>query len=225
MKRQSQALVIFSGGQDSTTCLGWAKNRYDEVECITFNYNQNHKIEIEQAKKICEKHNVKQTIIDISFLDTLVDSALTSNGDVNKPHERLKHLPASFVPNRNSLFITLSHAYAQKIGAEVLVTGTCETDFSGYPDCRRVFIDSIENTLNLGAEVKIKILTPLMYINKAQTFKLAEEENILNDVLDFSHTCYKGDHTTFNSWGYGCGTCPSCLLRKKGYEGNANNKI
>lgn len=215
---KSKALVIFSGGQDSTTCLGWAINRYEEVEAITFNYNQNHKIELVQAKEICEKHKIKQTVIDISFLNTLVDSALTSNGDVNQPHERLKHLPASFVPNRNALFITLAHAYAQKIGASVLITGTCETDFSGYPDCRLVFIKEIERTLKLGSDVNIEILTPLMHINKAQTFKLADEEGVLNDVINLSHTCYNGDHTTFNEWGYGCGECPACKLRQRGFE-------
>ena len=222
---KTKALVIFSGGQDSTTCLGWAKNRYDEIEAITFNYNQKHKCELIQAKKICEKHKIKQTVIDISFLNTLVDSALTSNGNVNQPHERLKHLPASFVPNRNALFITLSHAYAQKINASVLITGTCETDFSGYPDCRLVFIKEIEKTLNLGSDVNIEILTPLMHINKAQTFKLAEEENILNDVINLSHTCYNGDHVTFNEWGYGCSheengkiiECPACNLRRLGW--------
>jgi 7-cyano-7-deazaguanine synthase len=173
---------------------------------------------VEVAKNICKELSVKQTIIDISFLDKLVDSALTSMGDVNKEHPRIKGLPASFVPNRNQLFITLSHAYAQKIGAKNLVTGVCETDYSGYPDCRLDFIQSIEASTNLGSLADIKIHTPLMKIDKADTFKLAEDVGILDIVLNQSHTCYKGDHEHKHPWGYGCGECPSCKLRKRGYE-------
>lgn len=213
-----KAVVVFSGGQDSTTCLGWALKNFDEVEAITFNYGQKHSIELEQAKSICEKHGVNQTLIDISFLNTLVDSALTSNGDVNKTHPRLKYLPASFVPNRNALFLTLAHAYAQKIGAETLVTGVCETDFSGYPDCRNIFIESLQESLHLASDVLIKIETPLMYLDKADTFKMADDIGILNDVINLSHTCYNGDHKTKNEWGYGCGECPACQVRKRGYE-------
>jgi len=213
-----KALVIFSGGQDSTTCFGYALKEYDYVEVITFNYGQKHSIEIEQSKIICEKYKIKQTIIDISFLGQLVDSALTSNGNVNEKYSRLKHLPASFVPNRNALFITLAHAYAQKIGVETLIGGMCETDFSGYADCRRKFIDNIIFSLNEGSEANIEMITPLMYLNKAETFILAEKVGILEDVINLSHTCYNGDHKTFNEWGYGCGECPACLLRKKGWE-------
>lgn len=211
-----KAVVIFSGGQDSTTCLYWAKNRFDTVEAITFDYGQKHSIEIEQSKLICEKEGIKQTIIDISFLNTIVESALISNGDVNKTNE--KGLPASFVPNRNQLFITLAHAYAQKIGANSLVTGVCETDFSGYPDCRNEFITAIEMTSNLGSDSTIHIHTPLMYVNKAQTFQLAEEENCLQEVIKLSHTCYNGERNTLHEWGYGCENCPACELRKKGFE-------
>ena len=212
-----KALVIFSGGQDSTTCLGYALKKYDEVVCISFKYSQKHSIELEQARTICKKLKVELHEIDISFFGQMVDSALTHNGDVNEKHSRLKDLPASFVPNRNALFITLSHAFAQKIGAEVLVTGTCETDFSGYPDCRKVFIDSIEETLELSSNCKIIIETPLMYLNKAETFKLAEECNILDIVIKDSHTCYNGIREE-HEWGAGCDNCPSCSLRKKGYN-------
>lgn len=211
-----KAVVIFSGGQDSTTCLYWAKKNFDEVEAITFNYGQNHLIELECSKKICKKTNVKQTIIDISFLNTIVESALTSNRDVNKLND--KGLPDSFVPNRNQLFITLAHSYAQKIGAKSLVTGTCETDFSGYPDCRRVFIDSIEKSSNLGSESNIEILTPLMYLDKAQTFELAYLLDCFDEIILDSHTCYNGDREHLHEWGYGCDNCPACELRKKGYN-------
>lgn len=222
MKTKNKAVVIFSGGQDSTTCLYWALNRYEEVEAITFNYGQKHSVELHQAKIICEREDVKLTTIDISFLDTLVESALTSNGDVNQTNA--KGLPASFVPNRNQLFITLAHAYAQKIGAKTLVTGVCQTDYSGYPDCRAVFIDAITKATNLGSEEDIKIETPLMWLTKAETFKLAEDEGCLNQVINLSHTCYNGNRDLVHAWGRGCGECPACKLRKKGYEEFLNLK-
>jgi 7-cyano-7-deazaguanine synthase len=213
MKR---CLVIFSGGQDSTTCLYWSLNRYDIVEAITFNYGQKHSVELECSKFICEKEGVKQTIIDISFLNTIVESALTSGGDVNKLND--KGLPSSFVPNRNQLFITLAHSYLQKIGGGDLITGVCQTDFSGYPDCRRDFIDMIEKTTNMGSDEVIKIITPLMYLTKSETFELAEDEGCLEEVINLSHTCYNGDHTKLNEWGYGCDECPACELRSEGYK-------
>jgi len=219
-----KAIIIFSGGQDSTTCLYWAmnqKHRFDEVEAITFNYGQKHSIEIEQSKLICEKENIKQTIIDISFLDSIVESALTSNGDVKKLNE--KGLPASFVPNRNQLFITLAHSYAQKIGATVLIGGMCETDFSGYPDCRQEFIHAIELATNIGSDENIKIETPLMYLDKAETFKLANWTGHLKEVIELSHTCYNGVREELHEWGYGCGNCPACDLREKGFN-EANKK-
>lgn len=213
-----KTVVIFSGGQDSTTCLYYAIRMYGEqnVEAITFNYGQKHSVELECAKTICELTKVKQTIIDISFLDTLVESALTSNGDVNELND--KGLPASFVPNRNQLFITLAHAYAQKIGASILVTGVCQTDYSGYPDCRREFIDAIQGATNLGSQSSIIIQTPLMYLNKAQTWELARQLDCLYEVVNFSHTCYNGDREHEHAWGYGCDNCPACELRKNGYE-------
>jgi len=219
---ETKAVVIFSGGQDSTTCLFWARNRYDVVEAITFDYGQKHSIEIEQSKYICEKYNIKQTIIDISFLNTLVESALTSNGDVNKINN--KGLPSSFVPNRNQLFITLAHSYAQKIGAESLITGVCQTDYSGYPDCRKEFIDAISKTTNIGSESDIKIETPLMYLTKAETFQLAEDEMCLLPVIKESHTCYNGVREKLHEWGYGCGECPACELRKKGFNKYIENR-
>lgn len=213
-----KALVIFSGGQDSTTLLHWAtknKLRELEVEAITFDYGQKHSIEIEQSKLICKKLKIKQTIIDISFLNTIVESALTSNGDVNKIND--KGLPDSFVPNRNQLFITLSHAYAQKIGAEILIGGMCETDFSGYPDCRQEFINAIELASNIGSDSNIIIETPLMFLDKNQTFDMAFKGGYLIDVIEDSHSCYNGVRDVLNDWGYGCGDCPACDLRKKGF--------
>ncbi|MEY4571384.1 MAG: Cellulophaga phage phiSM [Bacteroidota bacterium] len=212
-----KGVVIFSGGQDSTTILFWAIKMLgvENVEAITFAYGQKHSIEVEQSKIICDLLKVKQTIVDISFLNTLVESALTSNGDVNEINA--KGLPASFVPNRNQLFITLAHAYAQKINAQWLVTGVCQTDYSGYPDCRHNFIQEIEKASNLGSDSNISIQTPLMYLNKKETWALANELGCLKWVVELSHTCYNGNRLKFNDWGYGCGECPACELRKKGY--------
>jgi len=212
----TKAVVIFSGGQDSTTCLAWTLKKFDTVECITFEYGQRHAIEINQSKEICAKYGVKQTIVDIKFLDTLVESALTSNGDVDAINS--KGLPASFVPNRNQLFITLAHAYAQKIGAEAIVTGVCSTDANGYPDTRSQFIDKIEATSNLGSDSNIVINTPLINKLKFETFLLADELGCLEDVLELSHTCYNGNRTDRHPYGYGCDKCGACRERKKGFE-------
>lgn len=214
---KKHALVIFSGGQDSTTCLGWAKSRYEKVTAISFVYGQKHDCEIKQAKKIAQSMDVEHHIIEADFFGGLVNSALTHNGDVNAAHEDNAALPASFVPNRNAFFITLAHAFAQKINAGVLVTGTCEEDSSGYPDCRRVFIDAICLALNLGADTNIDIMTPLMQINKCETWKLAEDEDCLDIVRDLSHTCYNGTDT-MQDYGRGCGECPACHLRERGYH-------
>lgn len=213
-----KALVIFSGGQDSTTCLGWAMKKYESVEAITFKYGQKHSVEIEQSKKICEMNDIHQHIIDISFFGEIVDSALTSNGNVNESHARLKHLPASFVPNRNAMFITIAHALAQKIGADILVTGVSQTDYSGYPDCREDFIEKIEAALTSGSDSNIRIATPLINKDKKETWQLANELGILELVRDFSHTCYNGDRQHYHTWGFGCGECPACKLRAKGYR-------
>lgn len=214
MKR---ALVIFSGGQDSTTCLAWAKQMYKEVFAITFNYGQKHSVELEQSKKICEKLNIKQTFVDISFLSQIAESELLkADGNVNKINA--KGLPSSFVPNRNQLFITLAHALAQKLNCDTLITGVCQTDYSGYPDCRREFITMIEGASNVGSDSKITITTPLMYMTKGQIFKLANDIGAFQLVIEYSHTCYNGDRSKLNEYGYGCGECEACKLRSKGYE-------
>ena len=212
-----KAVVIFSGGQDSTTCLFWAAKEFgaDQICAITFFYGQKHVVEVKQSEQICRLYNIPQCIVDISFLNDIVESQLLKHGDVNALNE--KGLPSSFVPNRNQLFITMAHAYAQKLGAMYLVTGVCETDYSGYPDCRQEFVDAIEKTTNLGSESSIRILTPLMYLNKAQTFDLANSLGMLDDVIQYSHTCYNGIRDKRHEWGYGCGTCPACELRAKGW--------
>lgn len=215
------ALVVLSGGQDSVTCLGWALKRFERVAAISFRYNQRHEVELSCAANLCYKYNVAHKVVDLgSLLSSLVTSALTGKGEVGQAHAYKPGLPSSFVPGRNALFLTLAHAHAQEIGAGVLVTGVCETDYSGYPDCRDEFIRALDIALSRGYEANIRILTPLMHLDKASTFGLAEEVGFLDEVIHNSHTCYNGvhDEAHFHAWGYGCGTCPACELRKKGYE-------
>lgn len=212
------ALVVLSGGQDSITCLGYALAVFTSVSAISFRYNQRHAVELECAAKVCAKHNVPHRVVDMGqLLSSLVTSALTGAGEVGKPHAYKPGLPSSFVPGRNALFLTLAHAYAQEIGAQAIVTGVCQTDYSGYPDCREDFVRKLNVALDAGYETKIQILTPLMSLDKADTFKLAAEVGFLETVLEDSHTCYNGDHQTRNEWGYGCGKCPACELRAKGF--------
>lgn len=215
--QKDPALVVLSGGQDSITCLGLALTHHPQVYAIGFDYGQRHAIELHSAQRVCDRFGISFKIIDLKFLSNLVTSALTGEGSVNENHERLQHLPASFVPNRNALFLTVAHAYAQEIKANAVYTGVCQTDYSGYPDCRKEFISKLQKALNTGYQTHISIVTPLMYLTKAETFALAEECNFLDVVLAYSHTCYEGDNTTKHDWGYGCGECPSCKLRAKGW--------
>lgn len=211
-----KSLVVLSGGQDSLTCLYWALKHYDKVEAVTFFYGQNHAVEIDCARKAGRRAGIRHHFVDLAFMDHINDSALINGGNVNTV---LKNgLPASFVPNRNAIFITLAHTLAQKIGADYMVVGVCQTDYSGYPDCRADFVSSLEKTLNMGSGANIVINTPLMYLTKADTFALAASLGRLQDVLEMSHTCYIGDRSKMHVYGYGCGKCPACILRKKGYD-------
>lgn len=220
--KDKTAVVVLSGGQDSVTCLGLALAHYAKVYAVGFSYQQKHKVELYCADSICSKYDVNFSVFEIPALAGLNDSALIrGNGqDVNGKHPANDKLPASFVPNRNALFLTTAHALAQKVGADHIITGVCETDFSGYPDCRQVFITALESALNIGYETDIRILTPLMNLSKAETFKLAEDVDFLDVVINDSHTCYNGNHgeEDRHEWGYGCGKCPACDLRKKGFE-------
>lgn len=218
-----KCLVVLSGGQDSVTCLGYALKMFTSVAAISFAYDQRHAVELESAAALCKKYKVPHKLVDMGRLVAdLVTSALTDDRaddeSVKGVHPANDRLPASFVPGRNALFLTLAHAHAQEIGAQAIMAGMCQTDFSGYPDCRDAFIRALDHALNIGYETKIQILTPLMHLTKAQTFGLAEEVGFLEEVLENSHTCYNGDHETRHEWGYGCGTCPACELRKKGWE-------
>lgn len=211
-----RSLVILSGGQDSVTALGWALRQFGHVDAVSFNYGQRHSVELNFAAQVAAYYGVRHKVVNIPFFGELVPSALTGAGDVSVPHTLLKGVPNSFVPNRNALFLTLAHAYAQTLEADALVGGMCQTDFSGYPDCREAFIDAFIDALNKGSNAKIVPYMPLMYLDKAQTFALANLLGVLQQVMH-SHTCYEGDLTA-QVWGHGCGQCPACTLRAKGWE-------
>jgi len=220
-----KVLVMLSGGQDSTTCLGVARKNYTEVEAIAFDYGQRHSIELDSARVLCEKYRIPLKIVKLTFFPDVVQSVLlNSTSNLNEPHKDRPTVASAFVPNRNTLFLTITHAYAQTIKAGTIYAGMCQTDEAGFPDCRNSFAQSMQATLNLGADTAIDIITPLMWLTKAETFKLAEDSNCLDDVINISHTCYEGDHVHKHAWGYGCGECASCKLRAKGYENYLNEK-
>jgi 7-cyano-7-deazaguanine synthase len=217
MSSSSRALVVFSGGQDSTTCLLWAQRKFAEVEALNFYYGQKHNIERECAKKIASQLNVKYHEVDIGFLQTLSPNALTADVEISMDGG-FKNLPSTFVIGRNAVFLTVAVSFGLHKQFNDYVFGACQVDYSGYPDCREEFIRSQEQTLSLATKSDVKIHTPLMNLSKADTFALAKEMGGLDLVIKESHTCYKGDRSQLHAWGYGCGTCPACVLRKKGFE-------
>lgn len=215
-----KAYVLLSGGQDSFVCLVWALQNFEQAEAVSINYGQRHQKELYYASLIADNLNVKHTTYDIGdFLKRISDSSLLSHGDHNKTHKIAGNLPASFVPNRNGLFLTIiaNHAYRNNEKKINLVTGTCETDFSGYPDCRDNYIKAKSVELSLGLDRPVDIYTPLMWKNKAETFAMANDAGKLKELIELTLTCYNGDES-LNQWGRGCGTCPSCNLRRKGYQ-------
>lgn len=203
-----KAVVIFSGGQDSTTCLIQAIQEYgvENVEAVTFQYGQRHAIELEKAQWIAQDLGVKQTLIDTSVIKAITQNALM---DENATIKQQGSTPNTFVDGRNALFLLYTAIYAKGQGITDIITGVCETDFSGYPDCRDVFIKSTNVTLNLAMDYSFNIKTPLMYLTKAQTWQLADELGALNYIRQHTHTCYMGVEQ-------GCGECPSCVLRENG---------
>ncbi len=206
--KQDKAVVVFSGGQDSTTCLFWAKERFAEVEAVTFNYGQRHRLELECAADIAARLGVRHHVLDMSLLGQLAPNALT-RGDI-AIEQKEGELPTTFVDGRNLLFLSFAAVLAKGIGARHIVTGVCETDFSGYPDCRDVFIKSLNVTLNLSMDYAFVIHTPLMWLNKAETWKLADELGAFDFVRERTLTCYNGIQAD------GCGECPACKLRSQG---------
>ncbi|EGR2795442.1 7-cyano-7-deazaguanine synthase QueC [Vibrio navarrensis] len=215
----NKAVVVFSGGQDSTTCLVQALNEYDEVHAITFDYGQRHRLEIEVAQQLAADLGVKaHKVMDVTLLNELAISSLTRD-DIPVSHElQANGLPNSFVPGRNILFLTLAGIYAYQIGADTVITGVCETDFSGYPDCRDDFVKAMNSALVKGMDKALTIKTPLMWLNKAETWALADQNKALQLVREKTLTCYNG------VIGDGCGDCPSCHLRKAGLDDYLNNQ-
>ncbi len=208
-----KAVVVFSGGQDSTTCLVQALKEFDEVHAITFDYGQRHKLEIEVAQALSKKLGVAaHKVLDVGLLNELAISSLTRD-DIPVSHELQENvLPNSFVPGRNILFLTLAGIYAYQIGAQTVITGVCETDFSGYPDCRDEFVKAMNSALVKGMDRDLEIRTPLMWLNKAETWALADQNDALELVRNETLTCYNG------IIGDGCGDCPACDLRKAGLD-------
>ena len=207
-----KVLVIFSGGQDSTTCLYWSKKHFKEVYALSFLYGQKHQKEVELARAIAEKAGVHFHVMDVSFIGKLGKNSLTDQSihmDEEKPEDTF---PNTFVPGRNLFFISIAAVYAREHGINHLVTGVSQTDFSGYPDCRDSFIKSLNVTLNLAMDEQFVIHTPLMWIDKAQTWALADELGVLDIIRHDTLTCYNGVQ------GDGCGHCPACKLRREGLE-------
>jgi len=207
--KQEKAVVVFSGGQDSTTCLLWALTQYKEVYTVTFDYGQRHIEEIKCAEEIAKELNVPFKVLDMTLINQLSANALTRS-DIDVTEGTDGELPSTFVPGRNHLFLSFAAVYAQSIGARHIITGVCETDFSGYPDCRDVFVKALNVSINLAMDTSLEFQTPLMWLDKAATWKLADELGALDFVREKTLTCYEGVR------GDGCGECPSCVLRKNG---------
>ncbi|WP_108051773.1 7-cyano-7-deazaguanine synthase QueC [Bosea sp. 124] len=223
----SRALVLFSGGQDSTVALAWALARFDEVETVGFDYGQRHRVELECRQVICGKLPALSPIyaerlgpdhfVDLAALGAISETALTRDTEIAFAETGL---PTTFVPGRNLIFLSFAAALAYRRGARHIVLGVCETDYSGYPDCRDDTIKAMQVALGLGLDRRLVLHTPLMWRDKAQTFALAKAlggEPLLDLVIEDSHSCYLGDRKTRHGWGFGCGHCPACELRAKGY--------
>ena len=212
MKNKDSAVVVFSGGQDSTTCLLRALKQYKMVYAVSFDYNQRHKLELECAREICEHFGIEHTVLDMKLLNQLAPNSLTRDDmkvDEDAPNEGT---PNSFVDGRNMLFLTFVAVYAKQKGVTDIITGVSQSDFSGYPDCRDVFIKSLNTTLNLAMDYEFDIITPLMWLDKEQTWEMADKLGGFDIVRNMTLTCYNGIK------GDGCGHCPSCKLRKKGLD-------
>jgi 7-cyano-7-deazaguanine synthase len=228
MTASQGALVLFSGGQDSTTCLAWALSRYQRVETIGFDYGQRHAIELEMRPALLAKLRALSAdsdarlqddhLIDLSLLGKISDTALTRDVAIAMQDNGL---PNTFVPGRNLLFLTIAATVAYRRGLDVLVGGMCQTDFSGYPDCRDDTIQAMQAALRLGMAKEFKIETPLMWIDKAATWRLARDlggQALIDLIRADTHTCYLGERGDLHDWGHGCGACPACELRARGYR-------
>jgi 7-cyano-7-deazaguanine synthase len=225
----SSALVLFSGGQDSATCLAWALDRFERVETVGFNYGQRHAVELDVRPRILERLRQEfpawgarlggDHMLELGLLAQIGGTSLTDGTAIEMGAEGL---PTTFVPGRNLLFFTAAAAMAYRRGLKHLVGGMCETDYSGYPDCRDDTLKALQVALNLGMERRFVVETPLMWLDKAETFRIAERLGgmaLVDLIVEDTHTCYQGDRTHRHAWGYGCGACPACDLRAKGWAG------
>ncbi|MCD6027672.1 MAG: queC [Solimicrobium sp.] len=223
----SSAIVLFSGGQDSTTCLAWALKNYERVETLGFDYGQRHDIELTTRLPLREKiiqcnpdwvdRLGPDHLLDLSLISSISETAMTADIDIVM---QKSGLPNTFVPGRNILFMTVAAALAYRRGIDVLIGGMCETDFSGYPDCRDDSMKALQVALNLGMNTRINLATPLMWLDKSETWQLAFDiggSALIELIRTDTHTCYLGERGRRFDWGYGCGTCPACVLRANGY--------
>ncbi len=218
MKQGQSALVVFSGGQDSTTCLFWALERFERVETVTFDYGQRHSSEIDHARHIAAELGVQHAVLDMTLLNQLAPNALTRT-EIPVEGGGEGELPSTFVPGRNLLFLSFAAVLAKGHDLRHIVTGVCETDYSGYPDCRDMFVKSLNVTLNLAMAEEFVLHTPLMWLDKAQTWELADQMGKLEYIAEKTVTCYHGLP------GAGCGECPSCILRAKGLEAYLQQRL
>ncbi len=222
------ALVLFSGGQDSTACLAWALQRYAHVETVGFGYGQRHRVELACREVVLDALRAgfpqwsarlgADHLLDLSLISQIGDSALTSERAIEIGSTGL---PNTFVPGRNLMFFVFAAALAYRRSASVLVGGMCETDYCGYPDCRDNTLKATQLALSLGLDARMTIETPLMFLSKAQTWALSRElggDALVALIIEHTHTCYLGDRSLRHAWGWGCGGCPACELRRKGYE-------
>ena len=225
----TSALVLFSGGQDSTTCLAHALQRYERVETIAFDYRQRHSVELDARVVVLRELRIQfpqwaHKLVEDHMLDLAVLGAVSETSLTRDTAFRMESngLPNTFVPGRNLLFMTLAAAVAYRRDLQVIVTGVCETDFSGYPDCRDDTMKAMQLALSLGMDKRFLIETPLMWIDKAATWAMAHQlggQALVDLIVEHTHTCYMGDRVHRHAWGYGCGECPACLLRAKGFVG------
>ena len=222
-----RALVLFSGGQDSTTCLAWALEHCDHVETIGFDYGQRHRVELECRDVVLQRLRERfphwaarlgaDHLLDLKLLGQISDTALTQSREIEW---RASGLPSTFVPGRNLIFLGFAAAVAYRRELGMLVGGMCETDYSGYPDCRDATMKAMQLALTLGLDMPLALETPLMWLDKAQTWQLARElggDALVQLVVEDTHTCYLGERTTRHPWGFGCGHCPACELRARGH--------
>ena len=218
--KTAKSVLLFSGGQDSTVCLAWSLQKFNEVVTIGFDYGQSHAVELECRGNVLAIMNPdgEDHVLQLPILNELSETALTSDMEIKMLENGL---PSTFVPGRNIMFLTVAAMLAYRRGIPNLVAGVCETDYSGYPDCRDQFIKCMVTSLSAGMDTSINIHTPLMFIDKAETWQLAHDiggRELVDLIIEETHTCYLGDRGNRHDWGYGCGTCPACELRQRGYE-------